>query len=113
MLEFKLNMYFEEYKDRSLPNRDEFRKNFKKKHGKFQYLNELIRMIETYQIKTYGQTLPRDNYIGFKTKREREREKIKAYNRLRGRLGKWEEKHLKTMIVISNSTMKWEIKSKY
>ena len=36
MLEFKLNVYFEMYKDLPLPNRKEFREKFRKKHGKFQ-----------------------------------------------------------------------------
>lgn len=61
MLEFKLNMYFEMYKDLPLPNRDMFRQRFRKKHGKFQYLEELIRMIEEHQIKKYGETL--SNYF--------------------------------------------------
>lgn len=61
MNEFKLNMFFIMYKDKALPNRDEFRKNFKKKYGQYQYLEELIRMIEQYQFKKYGQTL--NNFI--------------------------------------------------
>lgn len=56
-IEFQLNYYFNMYKDKALPNRDEFRLNFRKKHGKFQYINELIRMIEDYQMKKYGETL--------------------------------------------------------
>ena len=42
MEEFKLNFYFNLYKDKCLPNRDTFRKNFKKEHGSFKYLEELI-----------------------------------------------------------------------
>ena len=57
MEEFKLNFYFNLYKDKCLPNRDTFRKNFKKEHGNFKYLEELIRMIEDYQINKYGTTL--------------------------------------------------------
>ena len=68
MLEFKLNMYFEMYKDLPLPNRDEFRKNFKKKHGKFQYLEELIKMIEDYQFEKYGQTL--NSFIKVRSREE-------------------------------------------
>ncbi len=63
MLEFKLNMYFEEYKDKPLPTREEFRKHFKDKHGEFQLVNELILKIEKYQFKKYGQTLVRGNAI--------------------------------------------------
>ena len=44
--EFKLEFYFNLYKDKPLKNRDEFRKNFKKAHGNFLYLPELIVRIE-------------------------------------------------------------------
>lgn len=57
-LDFKLNYYYYIYKDDPLPNSDEFRKRFKRDHGKFPYLNELIRMIINYQVKAYGCTLP-------------------------------------------------------
>ena len=59
--EFKLEFYFNLYKDKPLKNRDEFRKNFKKAHGNFLYLPELIVRIENYQIKKYGETL--DNFV--------------------------------------------------
>lgn len=86
--EFKLNYYFNIYKNLPLPNRDEFRKNFKKKHGKFQYLEELIVKIEQYQFKKYGMTLPKGDILWMKNKEERERESRKSYTRLRNRLGK-------------------------
>ena len=54
--EFKLNFYFNLYKDCAMENRQKFRKTFKEKHGDFPYLPELILMIEKYQIKTYGMT---------------------------------------------------------
>lgn len=57
MEEFKLNFYFNLYKDKVMQNRDVFRANFHKLHGNFNYLEELIKMIENYQIKTYGCTL--------------------------------------------------------
>lgn len=57
-IDFKLNYYYHKYKDTPLPNSDEFRKRFKRDHGKFLYLNELILMIINYQVKTYGQTIP-------------------------------------------------------
>lgn len=79
-------MYFEMYKDLPLPNRDEFRKNFKKKHGKFQYLEEVIKMIEDYQFEKYGQTL--SNYIKTRTKEEAKRLHYKANARDKRRLGK-------------------------
>ena len=53
-IEFKLQMYFSMYKDAPLENRGKFREKFKKKHGEFLYVNELIVMIEKYQIKRYG-----------------------------------------------------------
>lgn len=56
-LDFKLNLYFNMYKDTPLPNSDDFRKRFKRRHGKFPYLNELIFRIINYQVKTYGSTL--------------------------------------------------------
>lgn len=62
-MEFKLNYYFEKYKDYPLPNSDAFRKKFKRKEGKFPYLNELIVMIINYQVKTYGRSLPDDTRI--------------------------------------------------
>ena len=46
--EFKLEFYFNLYKDKPLKSRDEFRKNFKKAHGNFLYLPELIVRIENY-----------------------------------------------------------------
>lgn len=88
MLDFKLNYYFEMYKDKSLPNREEFRKNFKKKYGKFKYLEELIIMIEKYQFKTYGETLPRNDVVVVRNKEERKKERRKSYDRLKYRLGK-------------------------
>lgn len=85
-LEFQLNMYFTEYKDKPLPNRDEFRKNFKKKHGKFQYLEELIKMIEEHQMKKYGETL--SNFIKERSRAEARRLHNKANARDKRRLGK-------------------------
>lgn len=62
-LDFQLNLYFNMYKDTPLPNCDEFRKKFKKMHGKFPYLNELIVQILNYQVKRYGQQLPDSHKI--------------------------------------------------
>lgn len=57
MTEFKLEFYFNLYKDRPISTREEFRIKFKKTHGEFEYINELLVMIERYQIKKYGTTL--------------------------------------------------------
>ena len=63
MNEFKLDFYFEMYKDTTIINRSKFRHKFIKKHGKFQYLPELILMIEKYQIKKYGTTI--DGFVDY------------------------------------------------
>lgn len=55
--EFKLNLYFNMYKDHPIGSRDNFRTTFRKKHGRYQYLPELILMIEEYQRKKYGETI--------------------------------------------------------
>ena len=56
-IEFKYNLYFNMYRESELPNCDEFRKRFKKKHGNFVLLNELVRDITNYQVGKYGHTL--------------------------------------------------------
>lgn len=61
--DFKLNFYYHKYKDKPLPNSDEFRKRFERDEGNFVYLNELILMIINYQVKVYGQTLPDSHKI--------------------------------------------------
>lgn len=63
MYEFKLNYYFTIFKDIPLYGRKKFREIFIKKYGKFQYLEELISMLENYQIKKYGGLLRPDTYI--------------------------------------------------
>ena len=55
--DFKLKFYFNIYKDKPLSSRAEFRIRFKKLHGEFKRLEELIKNIENYQIKKYGTTL--------------------------------------------------------
>ena len=51
MEEFKLQFYFNLYKNTSMESRNDFRAKFHKRHGEFGYLNELIRMIENYQMR--------------------------------------------------------------
>lgn len=58
--DFKLNLYFNMYKDYPIGSRDDFRFMFRKKHGKFHYLPELIIMIERYQVEKYGVTIWRE-----------------------------------------------------
>lgn len=57
MEDFKLQFYFNLYKDKSMINRSLFRTKFIKRHGDFKYLEELIRNIEDYQFNKYGETL--------------------------------------------------------
>ena len=57
MNDFKFNYYLNLYKDKSMGNRNEFRKNFRKKHGKYNDIEKLIVAIEKYQFDKYGQTL--------------------------------------------------------
>ena len=79
MYDFKLNYYFEKLKDTSFVSRQEFREMFKKKYGKFQHVNDLIMMIETYQIKKYGCRIA--NYDKFKTSEERIRDSRNSWKR--------------------------------
>ena len=76
-LDFKLNYYYYKYKDKPLPNSDDFRKRFKRTEGKFPYLNELIVMIINYQVKKYGCTLLSPYKIVRKETTDGEYKKIK------------------------------------
>jgi hypothetical protein len=67
---FKLEYYFAIYKDKPFRNRDVFRENFRKKHGDFKYLNELIEKIEKYQVKKYGRCLVYDCDYLYRSKDE-------------------------------------------
>lgn len=58
MLEFKLQYYFEKYKDISVVSSSKFKNEFIKKEGNFELLNELIVMIQRYQYKKYGEAIP-------------------------------------------------------
>lgn len=62
MYEFKLNYYFEILKDEAFDSRKIFKEKFIKKYGKFEYLKELIIMVENYQINKFGILLSSDNY---------------------------------------------------
>ena len=48
MEDFKLQFYFNLYKDKAMINRSLFRTKFIKRHSDFKYLEELIRNIEDY-----------------------------------------------------------------
>lgn len=57
MLEFKLQLYFEQYKDYVVISTSKFKDIFKRKQGDFELLPELINMILKYQYKKYGNLL--------------------------------------------------------
>lgn len=61
MLEFKLNYYFNKYKDTCIIKTSKFKNEFIKKEGKFELMNELIVMIQRYQYNKYGEILPDSN----------------------------------------------------
>lgn len=63
MLEFKLNYFFEKYKESSLISITDFKREFTKAEGNFDLLIELIKMIHDYQIKKYGECLVSGNMI--------------------------------------------------
>ena len=74
--EFKINYYFNMYKDEPLQNTQQFKKNFIKKHGNFQYINEIILRINQYQVKKYGNGLIR--FGDFVTPEQFEKKRINA-----------------------------------
>lgn len=86
---FKLEYYFNILKDKSLPNREAFRKMFKEKYGKFQYMEELILKIERYQIKKYGCTIGNDKIYYSKSTEECKKEA----NRSNTRMYYWRKKN--------------------
>lgn len=63
MLDFKLNYYFEKYKDYPLSSVTRFKIAFISENGTFELLNELIVMIQRYQIKKYSEILEHGSII--------------------------------------------------
>lgn len=57
MLDFKLRYYFEKYKETPVISTGNFKKKFITDNGEFALLNELIVMIQRYQVKKYGDLL--------------------------------------------------------
>lgn len=90
MLEFKLNMYFEEYKDNIIVSIPKFKEMFIKKHGEFELLNELVNMIIKYQYKKYGNLLQVGNIIVRNVKKGTFNKKENA--RMRERFGTREDR---------------------
>lgn len=69
MLEFKLNYYFELLKDTPAVSASRFKDEFVRKYGKFELLNELVIMIQRYQLNKYGNLLESGNFILRKRKK--------------------------------------------
>lgn len=69
MLEFKLQYYFEKYKNTCVISAPKFKNTFIRKEGEFELLNELLVMIQRYQIKKYHDLIPSGNKTGTVVKR--------------------------------------------
>lgn len=69
MLEFKLNMYFLEYRDIPCMSLTKFRGEFIKKEGNFPLINELFIMIQKYQYAKYGELLSSGRSISVRHKK--------------------------------------------
>lgn len=57
MDDFKLNYYFNLYKDSPVSSRHNFRGFFNKQNGQYDKIQILIEKIEKYQINKYGKLL--------------------------------------------------------
>lgn len=85
-LEFKLNYYFEKYKDSSIISCSDFKRRFIKENGNFELLNELVIMINRYQVKKYGYNLT--NFVKeYKSREDIKKEKRNSTARIERRLG--------------------------
>ena len=52
--EFKMNVYFEKYKECEMMSVYYFKKHFYEKEGKYYKIDDLVRKIQRYQINKYG-----------------------------------------------------------
>lgn len=93
MLEFKLQYYFEKYKNSTIISTTEFKKKFKNNEGDFDLLSELVIMIQRYQLKKYGDLLP-SGLVTVEPKGNGGRFK-KELNRNRNRFGTKEERNIR------------------
>lgn len=93
MLEFKLNLYFEEYKDACALSFTRFKNKFIKKHGNFTLIPELFNMIQKYQYTTYGTLLEDGKLVEWKVAKG-EYSKL-ANKRYRARFGNKLERELR------------------
>lgn len=90
MLEFKLNYYFEMYKDTCILSAPRFKEIFTKKHGDFELINELAIMIQKYQYEKYGNLLSSGKRTGVNVKKGSYNNSYN--NRIRDRFGTKEER---------------------
>ena len=90
MIEFKLNYYFEKYKDHCVVSWTKFKYIFTKDNGEFNLLPELFKMIQKYQLQKYGALVESGRLLGNNIKKvtlnSRERQ------RFRNRFGTKEER---------------------
>lgn len=61
--EFKMNMYFEKYKDYEMYALNYFRRDFIKAEGKYDKIDELFRKIQKYQIEKYGNVVGTGGFV--------------------------------------------------
>lgn len=90
MLDFKLQYYFELYKDTPIASTAKFKLAFTKKHGSFELLNELMIMIQKYQYHKYGDLIS-DGHNTTESRGNGERFK-REMMRMRNRFGTKEER---------------------
>lgn len=79
LVDFKENLIFETYKNRSLQNAGKFKKEIEKKYGLKPSFN-LYKKIINYQIKTYGYSLEKDSGIGYNKWFAHKHPKLRKYH---------------------------------
>lgn len=106
MLEFKLQYYFEIYKDAAIISTSKFKEEFIKKHGKFELLNELVIMIQRYQRNKYGDVVGdgrntlevRGNGVRHKLEMTRKRNRYGTKEERNKRKSEYDERNIQTNI---------------
>lgn len=100
MLEFKLNYYFEKYKDTCVIFLPKFREKFIKENGDFSLINEVFIMIQKYQYKKYGDLVASGRKTGKEVKKGYYYKQ--EYNRLQKRLGTVAERKRRKIVEAYN-----------
>lgn len=100
MLEFKLQMYFEMYKESVVLSKTRFVGEFTKVHGDFPLVNELFIMIQKYQYKKYGDLIESGRMVNWKhakhndfNKNERQRKYDRFGSKQEREYRKWRSKY--------------------